>query len=450
MDRCDGSLRVCQRLVALKESTPDRVFLILGNRDLNKFRLTAEVDGDEGRPIEDIPGPFWDPAAPTFRQWLEALAAERQGGNAEELNTRAERLRYLLKHTLGCPQTFELRRQELRLLDPAQPELTDDQLVDSFLSDVLPGGILRRYTELADIVAVVGNTVFVHGALHRDNIAVVPDEASRFADFGTTPQPFHTVEGGLHAWAAAMNALVRTGLESHARMPGWDSERQQRGGELLFALQNRDSMTGRCVVSDNYCDGGTMPPAKHVEDRRADWARRAQEDPAFSPMSARVELRASGWSADPFDPEVASWLCASGIRRVVVGHRPTGDSPAVFGHQYTGVEIISADTSYADPGSSSGRGVSIAGVSIHGTSLINHARVFGVLKDGREHEARLPILSSAGGPGEGGDQMVGCELEGSWWCKARVIEADGSISYRCTRGEGRHVEHRDVKDPILV
>ena len=31
----------------------------------------------------------------------------------EALNTKAERLKYMYKHTLGCPNTFEMRRDEL-------------------------------------------------------------------------------------------------------------------------------------------------------------------------------------------------------------------------------------------------------------------------------------------------------------------------------------------------
>lgn len=56
-------------------------------------------------------------------------------------------------------------------------------------------------------------------------------------------------------------------------------------------------------------------------------------------------------------------------RRVVVGHKPSGDSPAVLSGAYTGVEIISADTSYADAKAADGRGVAVAGVLLRGPSL---------------------------------------------------------------------------------
>ena len=42
-DRSYGDLRVISDLLHLKEKYPDRVFLILGNRDINKLRLVAEL-----------------------------------------------------------------------------------------------------------------------------------------------------------------------------------------------------------------------------------------------------------------------------------------------------------------------------------------------------------------------------------------------------------------------
>jgi hypothetical protein len=53
----------------------------------------------------------------------------------------------------------------------------------------------------------------------------------------------------------------------------------------------------------------------------------------------------------------------------VVGHKPSGDSPAVLSGVYTGVEVISADTSYADAKAPDGRGVAVAGVLLRGPKL---------------------------------------------------------------------------------
>ena len=133
---------------------------------------------------------------------------------------------------------------------------------------------------------------------------------------------------------------------------------------------------------------------------------------------------------------------------MVVGHKPSGDSPAVLSSSYTGVEVISADTSYADARDANGRGVSIAGVSLLGNSLQrNAANIFGVLSDGREHDVFLATLDGTAGRAADapGDAMVGLELEDGWWVKAKVrSESTANPCYRCARGQGRVVEYQDV------
>ena len=42
-DKAPGSLQITQQLVSAKKRYPDRVFLIVGNRDMNKLRLLFEL-----------------------------------------------------------------------------------------------------------------------------------------------------------------------------------------------------------------------------------------------------------------------------------------------------------------------------------------------------------------------------------------------------------------------
>jgi len=254
---------------------------------------------------------------------------------------------------------------------------------------------------------------------------------------------------------------MQRGLLDHASRPLWDESRSSRGGELLLALQNRAAMSGRCVVSGAYADGGTITSAQTVARREA-IAEAIAQAPTHEPHLYE------GWATDPRDPAVSRWLLQAGVRRIIVGHKPSGDSPAVLSASYTGVEVISADTSYADTTSHDGRGVSIACVSLQGPSLdVNCARVYGTLRDGRQHDVRLPTLvgGAAGGDlphPEGGDPVVGRELDDGWWVKALMVgegadlvpnaegagrpaSADDSQTrvYLCCRGSGRNVEYRD-------
>lgn len=121
VDKGPRDIRLVRALVNLKRRYPDRVHLLVGNRDLNKLRLPSELSvADMNRDIDDIPGPFWDPGARTLKEHLEEIQLERgseeTSESVDELNSKAERLRYMLKYTLGCPDTFEFRREEIKIL----------------------------------------------------------------------------------------------------------------------------------------------------------------------------------------------------------------------------------------------------------------------------------------------------------------------------------------------
>jgi hypothetical protein len=430
MDRCDGGQRLARRLVDLKRRVPDRVFLLAGNRDLNKFRLTSELSqSDMARRPHEIPRPHWDPKAPTLQEYLAA------SGLAD---SRATRLRYYLRHTFGCPNTFDVRRAEIAIIRGcAEDSVTDDDVVESMVGDVQPGGALREYLEHAQIACILGCTIFVHGALDSYSIRHVPGDATRFTNPSEPPEMRYVEK--VRDWVAEMNGVLSRGLEAHAASPDWhDETRSTRGGEVLMALQNRCALFGRSVVSGAYAHGGCITTPKVGNLRKEIFERLEQDHDA---------LITEALLADPRDPDVATWLQGAGVRRVVVGHKPSGDSPAVLSSSYTGVEVISADTSYADPDDVNGRGVSIAGVSLLGESLErNAARIFGVLSDGREHDATLATLGTAGRPADApGDEMVGRELQDGWWVKAKMrSESTEPTCYRCARGQGRVVEYRNV------
>ena len=183
VDKGPGDIRLVRALVSLKKRYPDRVHLLVGNRDLNKLRLSSELsEPDMKRPIDDIGRPFWDRNAKSLREHLEEIQ-ENDGSDFDKLNTRAERLRYMLKHTLGCPDTFEFRREEMQILtqiyghyppnvehhditpihtkldaeETISIKVTDDEVVYSFLHEMSPEGSLRQYLQLSSIAAIVGS-----------------------------------------------------------------------------------------------------------------------------------------------------------------------------------------------------------------------------------------------------------------------------------------------------
>ena len=105
-DKGPGDIRLSVLLTDLKDRYNERVFLIMGNRDINKLRLSAELQppADDDEPIGyrfwDQP-PFWDPKAPSLLSWL------RKRGLREKDMTTTQHLQWLLECTLGSAGAFD-------------------------------------------------------------------------------------------------------------------------------------------------------------------------------------------------------------------------------------------------------------------------------------------------------------------------------------------------------
>ena len=117
-----GSVRVVRTLLRLKAKYPDRVILLLGNRDINKIRLSSELAPSQLDPsrLVTTPGPFWVPLPKrvTPLMYVNAVAAAECGLPESELtedqrqqrNTLGNRIRYILKDTMGSQGEFERRQ----------------------------------------------------------------------------------------------------------------------------------------------------------------------------------------------------------------------------------------------------------------------------------------------------------------------------------------------------
>ncbi|NJN82646.1 MAG: hypothetical protein HC802_10495 [Caldilineaceae bacterium] len=309
MDKGPGDIRLVRALVDLKRRYPSRVFLLVGNRDLNKLRFTAELsDADMARPLSEIPPPHWDPKAPSLLEYLkikwELLETNGEKVPLEALNTRVNRLKYLLEHTLGCPKTFEFRRQELAMLrDIAPNSVSDNEIVDSFLQEVKnQDGSLRQYLECANVAVVIGNTLFCHGAVDHNTMKFVPQHDTKF-EIPPSKRPPAAMIDSVHEWVDALNQYLKRGLDNYRRRPTFNEDRSSRGGESLMALQNRPAMWGRSIISNCYGDGGCIT---------TDYAADIRNDPDRISMEATDPLVFEKFPAIHAIP-----LCQSGCGRTV-------------------------------------------------------------------------------------------------------------------------------------
>ena len=270
-------------LLNFKQKYPDQVTLLAGNRDLNKLRLWDELDATYLLLPPDDPDiffPYWQPKkyVTTLSEHLQQISSAaserkthatldfvpqswRQNSDDIRVDTPVERLRWILKHTMGAAGGFEYRRRELAVMRGCSSLVTsvsNEDVLNSYRDSVGPGGILRDYLRETDIMKIIGDTLFVHGAVTAENVGRMPDAA-----------------GGTHkdaaAWASSLNNW------KHERVEAWC---EGGGCAQLVDYAVPGGAQGRTVVYNSWLDADHRP--QHNK-----------------------------------DPGVAAFLNRSGIRRVV-------------------------------------------------------------------------------------------------------------------------------------
>lgn len=220
-----------------------------------------------------------------------------------------ELLRWIFTHTMGARDAFAHRAAELASEGRASD---DDSVVQSFRDDVAPGGPLRRYIEACRIAYRSGTTLFLHGGITSQNAGLVPEEATRAPD--------------VDAWVNGLNEFYATQLEGFAA---------GRSISPLLAYQGPNA-------------------GSRYNQQSVVYARLT--DPHGNPRLP--------------DAEALGWLRARGVDRLVVGHSPSGDCPAVL-RDDDGFEVVFADNSYGRVERGSQLFLTDAETSIHAMSELD-------------------------------------------------------------------------------
>lgn len=261
IDRGPDGRRVVRTLLEARRRQPSQVVLLAGNRDINKLRLVRELNG---HPLARTPPEVRSAPRPVLLRWI-------------------------FENSMGARGAFEFRRAELAR---SGVPVSDEDVVDSFLEDLGPGGMLREYLCACQLTHRVGNTLFLHGGLHEDSLGVVPS------------RPRMT---RVDAWRQGLNQWYREQLEAF-REQRFDAEGRP-AWESVIAYQ-------------------APTPGKRINTASVVYGRMADErnHPSL-PSKALIET-----------------LAREGIHRVVVGHTPSGDCPSLLVDD--GFELILADNSY--------------------------------------------------------------------------------------------------------
>ncbi|KAK1932558.1 hypothetical protein P3T76_012142 [Phytophthora citrophthora] len=417
-DKGDQTLQCYEQLVRLKKRHPDRVVLLVGNRDVNKMRFTSELHDSEmdldSMATEILEGPVWVPTDKrvTLKKFLADLHGEDGDVATEEMNTKVNRLKWMLEHTMGAQGDFERRRAELKLRKAVgdQADVTDKDVVKSYTDSVKEGGVLYEYLLHGSLAFVAHQTLFVHGGI------INSDQDASFSALGRVPDEPSKRFDSVLGWVEELNAWYRRQVQGWIEHPTWNEDRSSRGGNELLKYVLPD-YTGSVVMGRHLLPSG---------------------------MPTSVPL------------EIASLLSESGIRRVVIGHTPHGNCPTVvkqLQQQDTCAtarkdnivsfeEVIMCDTSYSDARAPDNRGIAASELVVQ-----PDGRVFvsGVLEDGR----RIQYDPDK-------DPWVGRWLQDGTMVKAQLVNDDKDkeeglyLVFRVENGYSYTYESRTVAELLEI
>ena len=198
-------------------------------------------------------------------------------------------LRWILANTMGARDAFDHRAAELRA---AGARADDEDVVDSFAADIAPGGLLAEYLSGACLAHRAGRTLFMHGGVTADSLGVIPGRE-------------HVED--VDRWIAGLNGFYAD------QIAAFTAQRVRDGVPEWTPI----------VAYQAPLPGTSMNQASVVYGRLAD----PHNDPRLP------------------EPGVVDRLRRAGIERLVVGHTPVGDVPAVL--RRDGFTLVMADNSHA-------------------------------------------------------------------------------------------------------
>lgn len=288
---------------------------------------------------------------------------------------RAQRLRWIFTKTMGAADAFELRRRERAAL---KLSTNDEAIVESFLDELADGGNFRRLVQRSTLLARRGNSIFAHAGLTDDNIGLVPGESERARD--------------VDEWVARLDDWYRAQLSDWARDAYAWSGHGPRPGEDLIRYAEPDTGRSANPRSVVYC--------------------RSVDEQGKIALPGEKAIR---------------FLLDSGVRRLVIGHTPSGDLPVVLRTPDDAFEVVVADTSRSEepetPAIVSLEGNDLDTVTVHGQAKLDGRMTAVAFRSRVGHSAALGKRTESGalvvGPAPGG--LLTYQLGPGWKVVYEVI-----------------------------
>jgi hypothetical protein len=464
-DQGGSDLYVIRQLLHLKARYPDNVHIVMGNRDVNKMRLVQELRTDDDSLVRDTLGVYWLRGS--------GLVGDPERG--EPLSrSPVERLRWILRWTMGSPRAFDHRKWELEQEQKGATTpriITDEDVVRSYQQSSHPNGEMGYYLANATLALRLGQVLFVHGSLPMTPELLREGYKPDFWDDLTFAMPWlpkHVTARDMGVETIDDWLLALNNFGAHC-VQAWRTGDPQKNGNVWSEVGGYDHSSqpysqliqygmgwtpgrGRnpTVVYNRWCSNG-MPTSFFPD-----------EDPTFAKVTQ-----------DFFQRTGLSLICS--------GHQPQGDMPNSIRLALANRTswIMSCDTSYSGdttflnlPGDAiqhknRGRGQARSGRGMTAVSevlieqctksgRILDAYCHGTLSDGTKYRTQSLDFSDSESSSSSQKEkslslVVGELASGSgvpaekdsphgrpWWTRAAFVSDNGedARSYLLTSGEG--------------
>jgi len=400
-DKGSYDIRLSKLLCDLKDKYPNRVWLLMGNRDVNKLRFSSELHITELDHIHDDP-PFWDQKALGFISWLSKNNLERN---------LVSKLKYTLECSMGALNTFENRRKELfeikhkigflyekeseesdnrshipssltstltslsstsgqppplpppittlpSIYDNMFNEISDEDVLKSFQDSVTPQGFVTQFLSRAQIGARVGDTVFVHGAITLKSLLYVPSNDLLHRHYHGRPSPGYYLDSNntnIDLWFEKLNEFKDNSIQDFIQRPFWEDNHKKTNSSDINNNENENDDKDKNLNVDNHYDyfrrrGGEALLGYHSGKSSNKCNIIVESFLTFSDLASEFVA--------PIDQKVFKYLKSStsnsstssqtkeqeqGINRIIVGHQPVGVSPLIVKYNKHGLPLTFKD-----------------------------------------------------------------------------------------------------------
>lgn len=317
-DRGVGDVRLTKTLLDFKNRYPDRVYLLVGNREASKTRFYVELNPKHIRQrLLEGSTPFWLLSKP-HQLPIDYVKNDMASQGILEPNDEEMKnfvsllsidkcqliyLKWMLEQTLGCPYTFEYHAQHMASeINCSRSEISDQMVLNHIMEQYAPTGLMGQYLAKTQMIAHIPDTgiIAVHGGLTSENIGRIPSISV------DSPRIENAIE-----WVDKLNQWYTQAVQE------WLSLKQE---SLAFEKNPARSKL------DTFSEIVPSPYRSVVTASMLSEQREFQHVPEM----------------------VARYLTSSGINMVLTGHQPSGDHPAILRSLNDQVIFVNGDISYAN------------------------------------------------------------------------------------------------------